>query len=430
MLVITLGMSLESAHASTMDGLPYGQSQPLNGASSPSAYYYNGRTYVTWQGQNLDPYVAYYTNATGKWTGPVRVGANPLTRDDHGPPAILVDNNGCIHITYGSHNSAQKYARSTNREDISTWTAMPDLVGASDGSTYPQLIKDSSGYIHLVYRTSRPGTSGSNSAEAIITSTDGGAKWSARQVMINVYTSNDPNGAIYLLGGGAEYESATNRIHLTWVRNDASSVRPADPDGARLNVYYAYLNLNDNNMYAIDGRNLGATIDQTEADAHCKAVDSGIHTTNMARVRVDSAGNPYIIYSLRPQEVVRSDWQYVFTRWTGSAWSTPVAIRTCGNLGSEFFVYSSTNIDAYLIAEPSGDVERWSWDGTDWAKVSTVAPYLASRAPLYYSFPMEVANGANLKIVFTEVNFAPDQYARSDLRIFTYDGSTLIVKRR
>jgi len=421
-----LGMSLEGAHASVISGLPYGESSPWNGASSPSAYYYNGRTYVTWQGADLDPYVAYYTSATRNWTGLVRAGDNPLIGDNHGAPAILVDNSGYIHIMYGSHGTAQKYAKSTNPEDISAWTAMPDPLGAIP-ATYPHLLKDSSGYLHLIYKSGISGSVSYSPHEDIITSTNGGATWSAPQQLINPYDTSLME-SIYLLGGGVEYESATNRIHLAWVRYNGA---PPPYTNARLNVYYAYLNLNENNMYAVDGTNLGSTIDQTEADAYCKVVDSGGHQTNQASVNVDSTGKPYIIYE--NGDSVTGVFYYYFTRWTGSAWTTPVSIiDASGDGGAAFFVHSSQDIEAYLAVWPHSDIERWSWNGTTWAKVSAVlvGPWV-SRYPYYLQFPTPVVNGVDLKIVFCETNGGPDEYTLSNLRIFAYDdASQFIVKRR
>jgi hypothetical protein len=425
--MIALGMSLEGAHASNISELPYGEAQPLNGGSSPAAYYYNGVTYVTWQGANLGIYVASYTYSTGTWSAPVFVAPNPLTNDDHGAPAITVDNNGYIHIMYGAHNSAQKYVKSTNPGDISAWTAMPDPVSATRGATYPQLLKDSSGYLHLIYRSARVGDPTYNDfVEDIVTSTDGGATWSAPQDVINIHSGSGDQ-AVYLLGGGAEYESATNRIHLTWVRYNATS-------GYRENLYYAYLNLNDNKMYSISGVNLGSTINQTEADAHCRIVHSGTNRqTDFARVRVDPTGNPYIIYLA---SVCTSSYptvscslnEYNFTRWTGSSWTAPITITTTGagsSSGNEFFIHSSTNIEAYFIGS-TGSVQEWSWDGTTWSEVLTV---LAQPSIYGLDFPMEVVNGVDFKIVFCETNY--NNYAVSNLGVFAYGTITrLIIKRR
>ena len=399
-----------------MSGLPYGESEP-----DPTAYYYNGRTYVTWAGLDLDPYVAYYTNATGKWTGPVRVGSNPLTNDDHGTPVILVDNNGYIHIMYGSHDSAQKYAKSTNPEDISAWTAMPDPVSSA---TYPQLFKDSSGYIHLIYRGPRAGDpSWSDLCEYTTTSTDDGVTWSSPQCMVNVYAGSLYD-RVYVLGSVA-YDSARGRVDLAWSFCNNSL-------GQQKNVYYAYLDLASGNMFSISGRNLGTTINKTEADTYCKVASSGNGSATDINVKIDSSGYPYLIYDTS-KGCCDWGWEYNFTRWTGSSWSVPVTIRTAGDRdGNEFFIHSSKSIEAYLVTQSSadrgGDIEQWSWNGSTWTKVSTVQAQSQVSYPLNY--PIQVVNGVDLKIVFCEINMGAGEYTVSNLRIFAYDGSQFMVKRR
>jgi hypothetical protein len=418
----------------TAYGMPYGEYQPWNGAANPDAYYYNGVTYVVWQSTNMDVYIASYASATGTWSGPVFAGHSPLwgsagvgsTSPDHGSPAIMVDNNGYIHIMYGCDPGYPiQHVRSTNPEDIMAWTTMPDPIptpGAAVGSTYLNFIKDSTGNLYVVYLADKL------YVEDMIKSTDGGTTWSAPRDLINLYTGN-PGDWIYVLSG-TRYDAATNRIHLTWVMKNGTESTLLGVN-FRQNLYYAYLNLNDNNMYSVDGTNLGTTINFAQATAHCMIVDSFPFGTDEAVVRVDSTGKPYIIYQaqLKSSTNWNNGWEYNFTRWTGTSWSVPVGIRTSGNLdGNVFFVHSSTNIEAYLVNPSASSIEQWSWNGSTWTKVSTVLA--DSHWPL--EFPMEVVNGVDYRIVFCEVNRSgTGTWTISNLRVFACDPSSpLIVKRR
>jgi hypothetical protein len=394
-----------------LSGLPYGESEPI-GAATPSAYYYDGRTYVTWQGVDLAPYVAYYTSATGMWTGPVRVGNNPLTNDDHGCPAIMVDNSGYIYITYGAHDSALKFAKSTSPENISAWTVMSDPTSQA---TYPYLLKDASGNIWLLYRTSRVGDpSDTDLVETIVESTNRGLTWSAPHDLINMY-EGDLNDRVYVLGGVA-YDSANKRVDLAWSIYD-------DLSGQRKKVYYAYFDLASGSMFSISGRNLGLTIDKMEADTYCMIASSGTGEADFIRLHIDSSQKPYLIYDASSA----GSWEYNFTRWTGASWSTPVTIRSAGDSdGNEFFIDSASSITAYLVNPVSGrggDIEQWSWNGSTWTKVSTVLAQSQVSYPL--NQPMQVVNGADLKIVFCEINIGTGQYTISNLRIFACGGSGL-----
>jgi hypothetical protein len=358
--------------------------------------------------------VAYYTSATGKWTGPVVVGTNPLTNDDHGAPVILVDNKGYIHVMYGAHDSALNYAKSTKPEDISAWTAMNDPVNQIRGATYPYLFKDVSGNIWLVYRTARIGGPSWNNdlVEATIESTDGGLTWSPPHDLVDLYAGSWYD-RIYVLGG-VQYDSARGRVNLAWAFYNNTL-------GQMKDVYYAYLNLASGNMFSITGKNLGTTIDKTAADTYCKVTSSGKGSANFINVKADSSGNPYLLYETS-SGCCDWGWKYNFTRWTGSTWSTPITIRTAGDSdGNEFFIHSGTSIEAYLVNPVSsrgGDIEQWSWDGSKWTKVSTLLAQSQVSYPLNIPMASAVVNGVDLKIVFCAINTGTGQYTVSNLPIF------------
>src|SRR3990172_4085149 len=151
-----------------------GVSQPNNFIDYPSATYFNGRTYVVYQGSEdggahtPDPYATYYDHATSMWATPVKIANGPLTDDDHGAPSILIDASGYIHVFYGAHPKPVRYSRSTNSEDISSWTTHAPLY---DLLTYTKPILVGS-TIYLVVRESNAGDTAS--WQDYITSTDGG----------------------------------------------------------------------------------------------------------------------------------------------------------------------------------------------------------------------------------------------------------------
>jgi len=70
-----------------------GISQPVNFICYPSALCYNGVTYIVFQGDSLDPYAISFTHSSDTWATAVKVATNPLGNDDHGAPAICIDNN-------------------------------------------------------------------------------------------------------------------------------------------------------------------------------------------------------------------------------------------------------------------------------------------------------------------------------------------------
>ena len=86
-----------------------GYGNPISTMQHPCAEHYRGVTYVAYQGPHEDPYVCAYDHASGKWTGPVKAGVNPMGRtpdtvdkdeiDNHGRPAMLVDGKGYVNAS-------------------------------------------------------------------------------------------------------------------------------------------------------------------------------------------------------------------------------------------------------------------------------------------------------------------------------------------
>ena len=390
------------------NNLPFagnGISNPFYGAFiSPTAYYYNGVTYVVWQGKDLKPYIDCYNHSTKMWHGSVKISDSHLTDDDHGNPAVIVDDSGYIHVFFGSHSSPGKYSKSTNTEDITGWTAQTDI---GSQITYPSLIKTSEGILYLVSREKIGLQLGVNYRDS--------SDWTTSQIIISVETDLD---AIY--HSNIEYDSTNERIHITWCYWDASETE-------RVNIYHAYLRLSDSHMYAMDGTDLGTEITRVESDADCKIVDSGVYGVGISIVHLDSSNYPYIVYHTD----TATGWEHQFIYWSGSAWESAVKITDADNAanGADFIVNSSTSIDAYCITSATddrgGDLERWHWNGSSWSKISTIL----QKSDVEYdglNNPNVVVNGVSaLQCVFSDTD---DQvYSHHDLEIFAVDSSDNFV---
>ena len=73
-------------------------------------------------------YVMLYDHATRVWSEPYFVDYIPMVNDDHGVPAIAMDDNRRVHIWYGDHQGAggmQLVAYTTNPADPTSWTLIP-----------------------------------------------------------------------------------------------------------------------------------------------------------------------------------------------------------------------------------------------------------------------------------------------------------------
>ena len=393
-----------------------GVSQPNNFISYPSAAFFNGRTYVVYQGSEdggahtPDPYATYYDHATTTWASPVKIADGPLTDDDHGSPSILIDASGYLHVFYGAHTKPMQYSRSTISESIAAWTAQPAIW---DLLTYPKPILVGSTIYLFVRECNAPGT---YCWQDYTASTDGGATWGARTKVVDF-----GSGGIY----AGPMELWADRIFIEWTWDS----------GGRQTAWVGYLNTTSGTMFCKGSPDvsLGALIDQTEANASC-----GIETTaaghgNFGSIHMDTAGNPYVIYS---RTWPSSSWNYRFSQWTGAAWSAAANITTSKHQENhcDFVVASSSSATAlctrsgWVATGRGGSIEKWTWDGATWTNAGTVLNEIYTLASL--NNPQVVFNrDSSLQWVFTEVR--TDAYTSADddsLSLYAYSGTAFVTR--
>lgn len=361
-----------------------GVSAILGSSISPSAMYFSGlykRTYVLWQDEvnEFDIMITYYDHETELWADPIKIATNPIadTTDSHGAPALIVDNDGYIHVAFGSHStSGSPYSISTNPEDISAWTAQTQggsgNIGyngaANEAVTYPRFLKINDGTLYIFFR----GTNGDQHYQKTSAVGSGTATWGDSVEIINITVTDD---MAYV--GQPVYDSSRGRIHLAWHWYDAT-------DEERHDLYHAYMDISTGKWYNMAGADLDTGISQTEMEVtyptanYVKLVDTGTYEVGSRTpfIHLDPDGYPYIMWNEDIWDVEHGadDWKIHFIYWTGSAWTTKEALQAASVGGwtvPDFIVHSSTNIDAYVL-NSFYQLEKWSWDGTTWTNESTI----------------------------------------------------------
>jgi putative BNR repeat neuraminidase/PKD domain-containing protein len=377
--------------------------QPTNWINYPSAVYYSGRTYVAWQGDaGWRPYLSVYDHATTRWSGPYLIAtSNPLagSQDGHGSPSILIDATGRIHVFFGSHSSPQKYSTSTVA-DPSAWTVMGDPDASA---TYPHPVQYGTSLYLFFRQGSLP-----NAPESYRVSTDGGSTWGARQAFLNFAV-----GAVYLWGS----EQYGSRWYFTFNYYSPTS-------GLRHSLYAGYFDFSNLHVFSVGGTDLGSDADLNEANTSLRienTIGSAWQILSLG-IHLDPSGSPYLIYRSGADP---SNWRFNFTRWTGSAWTTPnvTILTTDSGIFNEgdFIVRSSTNIEAYLVGPgihgSGGDVQRWDWNGVSWSQGATILTQRASSKPLSEPF-VPVGFQEDFKIWFAQTDMP--NYTRPQQRLYAW----------
>ena len=96
-----------------------------------------GKTHVAWIDSPPEGFrvrVATLNQKTGKWSPTYTVGQ---AKDNHGGPALAIDSEGYLHITYFPHHDPFCYRRSKRPHDVSEWE---EEIQFGERLTYPTMI--------------------------------------------------------------------------------------------------------------------------------------------------------------------------------------------------------------------------------------------------------------------------------------------------
>jgi hypothetical protein len=332
---------------------------------SPAAYY-NGNTYIGYIDGDSNVRVAKVNKATKAVTISPAIKTFAAV-DQHSAPAILVrsSDHKIIVVTAdvapspGGNGNKMYQAISTNAEDVSAWGAATDISASLDGTaitnyTYMNLqqLSGESGKIYLFYSLGFPGATNTISLK-YVTSTDGGATWSA--------TTN-----LWTVANKSSYWSINS--------DDTSRIDFAVTDGHVLNgqtssLYHFYY---DGTWHNTAGTSIGSP---TFSNA----------TTNMTKV-YDGPTNgnirvPYAIHPSGPTIVFAAETvsngsttaeNYWYAKFSGGSWTNNI-ITTSGIAGPDnAFAEGGVMIDPadtshVLVGKTDVLSYRTANGGTTWA---------------------------------------------------------------
>ena len=337
-----------------VDWFGMGTSGPLAG-NMPEASVYDAtanKTFVVWVGRLTRAYITYYDHALGAWGPNVEISTFKLTDDDHGAPSICQDASGYLHVFFGTHNTAAKYSISTSPRDISAWTAQTDVAG---NWTYQQPFVVG-GNIWLIGRE-EPSLGSTYNLTAL--RSNGVATGHTWQSLIPLYS---PSG---MMAYPSDYWVVGDDIHVTWWRRDNLS----DPNGHH--IYYAVYETDTGLLKTAAGTTHGALpISEATANANYRAFDSGTQDANAPTLWLDSGGLPHIAYVHNNGTTV----DVYHTRWTGSAWTTPVSLATGARLWNApaVAVASDTSAQAYWKVAAATAIKKTTWNPSNDTGMTTV----------------------------------------------------------
>ena len=360
----------------------------------PSGVYHKGITYIAYQGALEDPYVASYNHKTKVWKGPFKAGVSEMGKDpnrkknidNHGKPALLIDDAGYIHIAFGGHGGTREsgenvlgnhhygknlHAVSKNPLDISSWETLDNV---SLFGTYSQFIKMDNGDMYLFYRH------GAHRSNWVYQkSTDNGVTFDApvsflkhkRRTDIEAEDSWYP----WVSRGLGNDIIVAFDYHICRDKNNSQDARGHIPE--RHNVYYMVFDTNTGQWKNVKNEPLKMPLTKEMADEKTLVKHIPNDWTFQGITDVDPNGNPHVCMLVGPDVGgKRSGLKRIqHFRWNGQEWLQSENSNLPKGDG-DLEVKSATEVSIYLESESSnavGEISRWdSFDGGDTFKKAQV----------------------------------------------------------
>ena len=357
-----------------------GFSNTVDPLQHPCAQYFKGRTYISYQGPLEDAYVCVYDHERDTWEGPVLAGVSPMGKpgsgqkkvDNHGRPALVVDEVGFVHLAFGGHGGhaglgdnpfgvasgrgEQTHVVTKKPEDITSWKVLNNV---SKRGTYSQFIKMDDGEILLFYRH------GAHKSDWVIQrSRDNGETFSPpASYLKHAIRKDDSNihDSWYMWFGPMRGRT----IGCMYVYHLCGE---KDHKPTRYNVYYMALDTDLDAWVNVAGERLPTPFTREDADQYTLVFDSKGERCNHCVCKCDDDGNPHVTFRYGKEGRIR------YTRWKNGAWTDPVEITdTLNRQDGDMVVHSSDDIRVLMHGDyhdGGGEVAWWrsSDGGATWEK--------------------------------------------------------------
>jgi hypothetical protein len=364
----------------------------------PAGEYYEGVTYVAYQGPLEDPYVASYDHAAGEWSGPFKAGASIMGKtpgakiDNHGKPALIVDGDGYIHLVFGghgglpshgtnelgnTHKGQQIHVVSKRPRDISEWEVLDNI---SPFGTYNQFVKMNNGDIYLFYRH------GAHRSNWVYQkSTDNGRSFAPPVSVLKTAPRTDDPGVedswyAWFTNGQDNDIIVTYNYHRHLGANHT---------GERHNAYYMEMDTDGGSWRNVSGERLTVPVTKDYADEMTLVADTGDLWTVRGTTDLDPAGKPHVTVEVGEGMGLNHGGpkQINHYRWTGEEWSgggsTDLPISAVGDLQ----VSSPQEVSLLL----GGDEVAW-WHSTDSGQSFTKGETLISHERTRFALTSMIRN--------------------------------------
>lgn len=280
------------------------------------------KTFVTWNGPEMDIYVKHYNHTTKQWGASIQVFKNHMTGrwDYHNYPAMIQAPNGKALIFYAYHTTKLYLLEAPEKSTIEgTWLRKSV---SEDRNCYPAPVVV--GNTIYVFYSRNTEASYPYRTYCYIKSTDSGESWSDPQVIIDS-EKKDPYKYDEVYAFGTKYvqkkTGKTDKIMITWSMWGGPYGHARQGKGC----YFAYFCTTCEHMYSADDTDLGITIYYEDMINKCfiETATPTDEVTHVVECPIATYGKltglPVVAYGYRnPQMNIHGITR--IAKWVGSTW--------------------------------------------------------------------------------------------------------------
>lgn len=322
---------------------------------SPKIITFQGKTHAAWLDTPPEGFrirIRTLDHESGVWSEPWTIGS---AEDNHGGPALTIDQQGYLHILFYSHHHPFRYRRSVRPNDASEWTPYEEF---GVNLTYPSLVCSQDGTLLMTARRSyddRPW-------ELEMWSKTPGEKWERRGALVKSrFASYSQFAGSLAWGPNHEILHLGTRIY---------EMPPEEAQSPLTTVGYMRSEDGGRTWTQSDGSaiSLPATPESIDVLASGRAKESRV--LNAGSIGVDPKGVPFVPYSIRTQDTSQS---YVATPLGDGKWRHVHLNPFLPELYRNWALFMHGGVSFGKSGQPivAATMMRISVDGIDWGEVTT-----------------------------------------------------------
>ncbi|MEK3885341.1 BNR-4 repeat-containing protein [Paenibacillus sp. PL2-23] len=387
----------------------------------------SNKTYVAWNGPDMDIYIRAYNHATQGWEAALKVKDNSYTGkwDYHNYPVLIIAPNGKLQIYYAQHTTKAFVVTAPNPNSIAgTWTTQ---TISTDQNGYPMPVV--AGNDIYVFYSKNDEVSYPYRTFRYIKSTNNGGTWSSPVTVIDS-GKQDPNRFDEVYANEVKYDKDRNRILMSWKMSGG----PHGHDKQSKDLHFAYLDIATNTMRSIGGSSLGGVVNyseftQTRVFSSTPGDNGGSYadTHNVYGGTFDwiGNGNPVIAFGYYNIKGDGSKKSYFYS-WNGTGWTISTISTTNAALSDLERMGTLWDDFRVIIGDSGNPAIKHIYKTTNASSFSIEDSFTmpldnsANRAN-YTDFIEGAPVGSKVQIVFGECGSVdPNNYTRGIWSVYVY----------